>query len=158
MRFNIKSKSRFIFQQSVWPSGLRRCVQVAVCKRAWVRIPQLTLIFKLFKIGWYLISENAGIINFFNLLLWIKWRPWRNISVLLVKNRPLCPLLANQATKKEEISSQNLRKALKPKHKKRSFKTLRRPWAKNNGKLTSKYNKRINLSLRRTLHGSLSRN
>ena len=33
------------FQQAGWPSGLRRCVQVAVSSDAWVRIPLLTAVF-----------------------------------------------------------------------------------------------------------------
>ena len=28
-----------------WPSGLRRCVQVAVSPDAWVRVPQVAYVF-----------------------------------------------------------------------------------------------------------------
>lgn len=34
--------------ESRWPSGLRRCVKVAVSPEAWVRIPLLTIFFILF--------------------------------------------------------------------------------------------------------------
>ena len=47
-RCNNKNKSsQKMFYQAGWPSGLRRCVQVAVSSDAWVRIPLLSAVFVL---------------------------------------------------------------------------------------------------------------
>ena len=47
-RCNIKNKSsQKMFYHAGWPSGLRRCVQVAVSSDAWVRIPLLSAVFVL---------------------------------------------------------------------------------------------------------------
>ena len=44
-RCNNKNKrSQKMFYQAGWPSGLRRCVKVAVSSDAWVRIPLLSAV------------------------------------------------------------------------------------------------------------------